>query len=421
MASQQEFVLSVAEDWYLWYDEMANVSPSDYDTAEAFLAALTAPLAADSRDPGFSYLTTRAEDEANFTSGAFVGFGFRFAIDDEGRYLISDAFEGGPAFEAGFVRGAELVAVDTGSGFTTMREFEEQGTGLDVIFGGNVDGLERSFRLRIDGELIDVTAAKTEVDVPPLAAAPRTIAREGLSPAGYIHLRSFTLTANSELESAFEELREAGVSDFIIDLRYNGGGLVEVAERFIDLLGGEIADGEIGYRLSHNAKRAEENFDYTIGSRTNSVSPLRIAFITSEATASASELLINSLSPFVEVALIGSDTSGKAVGQYAFDQTGCDTRLRLVSFETVNGEGFGGFYTGLVDTGRFTLCATDDTFTGAFGAPEEQLTSGALAWLGEGVCPSSVAPTSLSSRALRRGPSPIAPEHRADRRSDWVQ
>ena len=50
---------------------------------EAYLAALTAPLAADSRDPGFSYLTTRAEDEANFTSGAFVGFGFPKDCFDE--------------------------------------------------------------------------------------------------------------------------------------------------------------------------------------------------------------------------------------------------------------------------------------------------------------------------------------------------
>ena len=60
--------------------------------------------------------------------------------------------------------------------------------------------------------------------------------------------------------------------------------------------------------------------------------------------------MINSLAPHVEVVLVGSDTRGKAVGQYV-DQPGCDARLRLVSFEILNGEGVGGYYTGLADTG----------------------------------------------------------------------
>ncbi len=414
-------MFSVAQDWYLWYDEMANINQADYDTASAYLAALTAPLAEDFRDPGFSYLTTVAEDQANFTSGAFVGFGFRFAIDDGGRYLISDAFEGAPAGQAGFMRGAEILAVDSGEGFVSMREYEYQGAGLDQIFGGSIEGLERGFRLRIDGEVVEVVVAKREVDVPPLAAAPRTLARAGLPPAAYIHLRSFTVSAESALDDAFAELADQGITDFIIDLRYNSGGLVDVASRFMDLLGGEIAEGEVAFSISHNDKRVSENEDISFSKRPATASPIRIAFITSESTASASELLINSLEPFAEIVLVGSDTSGKAVGQYAFDQRGCDTRLRLVSFESVNGEGFGGFYTGLVDTGRFTLCAVQDNFTGAFGAPEEALTEGALAWLNEGVCPTNVGITSTGRRTLRRGPPPIAGEERPDRRSTWLQ
>lgn len=420
--SQKDFVLAVADDWYLWYDEMASVSQADFTTAEAYLAALTAPLAQDFRDPGFSYLTTRAEDEANFTSGAFVGFGFRFAIDDAGRYLISDTFGGGPAFRAGFVRGAELLAVDTGSGFVTMREYEEQGDSLDTIFGGPVDGLERGFRMLIEGETVEFVVRKEELDVPPLAAAPRTLARPGLTPVAYIHLRSFTLSANSELDAVFAELAGQGITDFVIDLRYNGGGLVDVADRFLGLLGGQVAGGEIAYKLSHNDKRAAENAESDFIDQPNSAAPLRIAFLTSDATASASELMINSLEPFVEVVLVGGDTSGKAVGQYAFDQNGCETRLRMVAFETVNGEDFGGYYTGLVDTGRFTLCAVEDEFTGAFGSADEALLAGALSWLNDGVCPAEVGvSSSANNRSLRRGPPPIRGVNRADRRSSWVQ
>ena len=52
------------EPWYLWYNEMADIDPDDYPTAQSYLDALTAPLAVDGRDPGFSYLTTQAEDDA---------------------------------------------------------------------------------------------------------------------------------------------------------------------------------------------------------------------------------------------------------------------------------------------------------------------------------------------------------------------
>ncbi|GAB5415241.1 MAG: S41 family peptidase [Congregibacter sp.] len=421
--SQKSFVLAVAQDWYLWFDELANVDAADFASAEAYLVALTAPLAEDFRDPGFSYLTTAAEDEANFTNAAFVGFGFRFAIDDSGRYLISDAFEGAPAASAGLQRGAEILAVDSGDGFITMQDYEAQGVGLDQIFGEAEIGVERGFRIRRDGETLDLIITKDELSIPPMANAPRLLERPGLSPVAYIHLRNFTLSAEPELEAAFAELRDRSVTDFLIDLRYNGGGLVDVANRFLDLLGGIIADNNTAYEVTHNVKRASENRSYQFNNRSNSASPIRIAFITSGATASASELMINSLEPFVDVVLIGEDTTGKAVGQYAFDQRNCDTRLRIVAFESVNGEGFGGYYTGLVDTGRFTLCPVEDSYTGAFGSRDDPLTAGALAWLNEGSCaaPVNVSSTRTAAKGLPRSQTVKPSYDRPDRRSLWIQ
>ncbi|MEM9759380.1 MAG: S41 family peptidase [Pseudomonadota bacterium] len=420
--AQKDFVLDVAQDWYLWYDELASVDPADFSTAQEYLSALTAPLAEDFRDPGFSFLTTVAEDNASLGTGAFVGFGFRFGIDAEGRYLISDAYEDGTAFAAGFVRGAEIRAVDRGDGFVTMREYEEQGVTLEDIFGPSEEGVRRGFRLGIDDEILEVDIEKTELPVAPLALAPRRLERPGLSPVGYVHLRGFTATATSALVDVFADLARDDITDFIIDLRYNGGGLVSVAEDFLDLLGGSIADGEIAYRVRHNEKRSSEDNIVRFSPQSSSVAPLRIAFLTSAATASASETLINSIAPQVEVVLIGSDTLGKAVGQYGFDQRGCDTRMRLVAFEIVDGDGFGGFFTGLADTGRFTLCEVEDSFRGAFGTSDDPLTAGALGWLNDGVCgPVAASDTPSSARGLRRGPFPLAPPHLADRRSLWVQ
>lgn len=419
---QIAFVQAVADDWYLWYDELAVLNPAAFTSAEAYLSALTAPLAEDFRDPGFSFLTTRAQDEANLTSRAFVGFGFRFAIDAQGRYLISDTFEETPAARAGFRRGAQILAVDAGDGFVSMEDFEAQGASLEAVFGGPIVGLERGFRLRVDGEVIETRAAKADLAVPPLAAAPLVLAREGLDPVGYVHLRGFTRSATPALDGAFEELANQDVRDLIIDLRYNSGGLVDVSAQLMDLLGGTAAEGDVAYSLSHNEKRASQNADFLFQPRPASITPLRVAFITSEATASASEVVINSLAPVLEVALVGSDTSGKAVGQYAFDLNGCDTRLRLVSFESLNGEGQGEFYTGLVDTGRFTLCDVEDTFTGAFGSAADPLTAGAIAWLNEGVCPRSQANAEAPPAAgLRRAGSPVQGASLPDRRSTWVQ
>ena len=118
---RKEWVGSVARDWYLWNDELAPVDPADYSTAQAYLNALTEPLAADGRDPGFSYLTTRQLDESQYTSGAYIGFGFRSGVGPEDALFLADVFESGPAWEAGLRRGMRVLAVDTGFGFETWQ------------------------------------------------------------------------------------------------------------------------------------------------------------------------------------------------------------------------------------------------------------------------------------------------------------
>ena len=402
-SAQIDFVQEVTDSWYLWYDEMASVSKSDYDDPEAYLDALLAPMAADGRDPGFSFLTTITEDEARFTSGAYIGFGFRYTVTDADQFLMIDVFESGPAYAAGFRRGWELVAVDTGSGFETMESLVDRGASSEEVFGASELGVERGFRLVKEDEVLEVVVAKEELDPPALVDAPLLITRSGNTPVGYLNLRQFILSANDPLTAASLALKEAGVTDLVVDLRYNGGGLLSVADNMMDLLGGTAADGELAFQLAHNDKHADENarqqgfFDELA----ESVGLLRIAFITTGSSASASELVINSLAPHIEVVLVGSDTYGKAVGQYGFDLDGCDVRLRLVAFEIVNGEGQGGYYTGLYDTGRFTLCSAGDDYFRPFGDPEEASLKSALGWLNSGACPSSAGASALKSLRTR--------------------
>lgn len=402
---KKEFVALVADYWYLWYRDLADESPDEFATAEDYLFAITAPLAGrDGRDGyRFSYLTTQQEDDARGSTGAYVGFGFSFDLDFANRFLFSDVFQCGPAGDAGFARGDEVLAIDTGAGYETIAQLAARSATNLEVFGAGELGVERGFRVRRGSVVSEVTLVKRVLDTPPLAVEPLLIERVGNSPVGYLNLRAFIKTANAALDEAVLFFREAGVTDLVIDFRYNGGGSLDVADRMLDLLGALAAPpGEDSWLITHNDKRRDEDFGAVFAELSNSMQPLRIAFITTNGTASASELVINSLAPWIEVALIGEDTLGKAVGQYAFDQdrvsaewANCDARLRLVTFEIVNGEGQGGYYNGLEATKRFTLCPAEDDISRGFGDPEEASLAAALGWLNnEGTCISNTAQTS---------------------------
>ena len=226
------------------------------------------PLPRDSRDRGFSYLTTVAEDETRSATGAYAGFGFRFARAGDGRYRISDVYENGPAFTGGFLRGAELLAVDRGEGFTTLVDYAARGVSLGDIFGPPRAGVERGFRLRIEGQTREIRIAKTTLDVPPIAAGPGLLERPGLAPVGYFHMRQFTRAAEPELYTLFGEFRKAGVTDFVIDLRYNSGGNLGVTNRLLDLLNGEITPGlQPGLAVIAERRRSGSGFDYPCNRR----------------------------------------------------------------------------------------------------------------------------------------------------------
>ena len=406
--AQIDFVEAVTDSWYLWYDEMADVDKAGYESAQAYLDARLAPLIDEGRDRGFSYMTTITEDETSISSGAYIGFGFRSSSSSAGLFII-DVFESGPAWAAGVRRGMELVAVDTGNGFETLEQLSEREATSEEIFGPSEVGVIRDFRFRQDGTEVEFSIAKDELEPPALAGEPLLIERFGTSPVGYLHLRQFinaALTPEegfSSLTDASVLFKEASVTDLIIDLRYNGGGLLSVADTMLDLLAGLTALGEPSFKIQVNDQHPEFNEDEDnwglFDELPETFSPIRIAFITSRSTASASELIINGLDPHLDVVMVGANTFGKQVGQGRWDmhegvegleREDCDVALRLTAFEIVNGENQGGYHqVGLDGTGRFTLCAAEDDISNPFGDPQEASVGAALDWLNTGSCPSS--------------------------------
>jgi hypothetical protein len=202
----------------------------------------------------------------------------------------------------------------------------------------------------------------------------------------------------------------------------------------MDLLAGITATGDPSYKIQVNDLHPDFNEDTgywgLFDELPETFSPLRIAFIASRSTASASELVINGLDPHVEAVMIGENTYGKQVGQGRWDmhaaiegleRADCDVALRLTAFELVNGENQGGYHqVGLDGTGRFTLCSAKDDIFSALGDPEETLVATALNWFADGTCPQAVSANRSSPQArLRVGLAPwLAAEYIPERRDD---
>ncbi len=392
--ARKQWVLNVTREWYLFPDLLpASVDIASYATAEDLLNDLTATARAQGKDRYFSYLTTKDAENSLLGEGQFIGFGFRNRTDDGNRPLVLDVFDASPASEAGLRRGDEVIAVDQGSGFVPVAQSLVNGSVFADLLGPADAGVVRGLRLLRNGSTVDVRMTKRTVTIDPVpdSFGTRVLPLAGTTGVGYLHLRSYIGTADPQLRAAFATFRAQNLRDFIIDLRYNGGGLVNTAELIDNLLGGDRTSADTQYSIVYSPAKSGQNSTTRFQPLSQSTRPVRIAFLTTEATASASEINVNAMKPWVEAAIVGSDTLGKPVGQLAFDLSGaCPDRLRLVTFKTVNSNGEGDYYDGLASTMRFA-CAASDTLTAQMGDPADGLTGAALDWIGTGACGSVIA------------------------------
>ena len=144
-------------------------------------------------------------------------------------------------------------------------------------------------------------------------------------------------------------------------MRYNGGGLVRVAEYLIDLIGGGTVKGENIIKILYNDKHTDSNFSYTGKKLQNSLEKIsKVVFITTRGTASASEMVINALTPYFDVALVGEMTYGKPVGMNSMSF--CDQTIVPITFKSANSQDYGDYFLGMdVD------CSAEDDCRHDFG------------------------------------------------------
>ena len=393
LRQRQDFALAALNEWYLFptlMDQTAN--PANYTDVQGYIDALVAPARAQSKDRFFTYITSIAQENAFFSSGSSAGFGVRLAYDSTNRRLfVMEAFEGAPALAAGIDRGTEITAIGTSAGTmqTVSSLFASGGSqAVSDALGASTAGLTRVLRIVNGSTTSDVTVAKADYALTPVSSRyGAKVILDGAKKVGYVNLRTFIDTADPALRSAFANFKSQGITEVIIDLRYNGGGLVSIAELFGDLLGGGRAGQVFDYTTFRAEKAAQYNTQKNFVAQTETITPTKIAFIGMGGTASASEMVMNEMRPYLgtNAALIGSNTYGKPVGQIAIDKTSCDDRLRIIAFRTENANHQGDYYTGLASVMEKTCAAADDIFH-PLGDANETSVKGALDFLAGRSC-----------------------------------
>jgi len=417
LASRQSWAAQQLNEWYLFPETLpASLNATPYATVQDYIDALTATARSQSKDRYFTYITSIAEENAYYNSGSNAGFGVRLSVDTVARRLfIAESFEGTPALTAGIDRGTEILAIGTST--ATLRNVSEiiasEGSaGITNALNGDT----RSFRFRpLGGSEQTATITRATYTLTPVSARyGAKIIDDAGKKVGYINLRTFINTAETPLRTAFADFRAQGVSEVIIDLRYNGGGLVSIATLINNLLARDKTASQVANYTTFRASKASNNETTFFSPQAQSITPTRIAFIGTGGSASASELVMNTFIPLLgnRAALIGTNTYGKPVGQIARDRPECDDRLRVVAFATENSARQGAYYTGLASFMGATCQASDDV-TRPLGDPQEASIKTALDFLAGRSCTPITVSSMESARTGKGGAlellSPLRP------------
>lgn len=383
VTSQNLYVRDVLNSYYYWYQFLpAGVSPTSYTSPEAYLEAVRyRPI-----DNSYSYITSAASNDAFYSDSQFIGYGLSTQTTSTDLRVLQ-VFEASPALEATLERGDRITQVNGQS----VAAMVAAGT-IGGAFGASDVGVTSDIVFeKPNGDRKTARLVKRLVTIPTVSLT-RVIESDGRK-VGYLFFRNFVRPSEAALNDAFAALKAAGATELVLDLRYNGGGLVDVAVHLASLIGGTRTNGQVLLNYVHN-----DRVGPTLNKTTRFTNPeqaltlSRLVVITTRSSASASELVINSLRPYMPVAVIGDTTYGKPVGQYGF--TFCEKVLAAVSFSIKNVNNEGDFFEGIPPT-----CAAADDSTHPLGDPAEGSFAEALSYLRTGTCS---ARSDVASRAMRR-------------------
>lgn len=378
------FVRDALQDIYFWYKQLPNPDPAGFASPEAYLEAVRYKTL----DTTFSYIANKAESAAFFSESQFIGLGISTLRSGGTELRIAQVFPDSPASEAGFERGDSVLTINGKAVPDLLRTGE-----IETIFGPSQIGVVVTMTWRtLAGDSRAASLTKRAVTIPTVSVTQVYDLRRGPR-VGYVFFRNFVQPSTAALNTAFRTLKDAGAEELVLDLRYNGGGLVSVAQHLGSLIGGPATNGQVFIEFFHNDKNQTKNSVLRFDVPAEAIGFSRVVVITTRGSASASEGVINGLRPFMPVTLVGDTTYGKPVGQYGYDF--CDKTLYPVAFETRNARGEGDYFAGIPAD-----CAAADDLDHQVGDADEASLSEALEYLRTGTC-TAAASSALKAHAAR--------------------
>ncbi|WP_194755939.1 S41 family peptidase [Aliidiomarina indica] len=372
VSAQNQRLKTFMERSYLWNTDMpTNVNPNNYNSIYAMLDALRAP------QDIFSFILTEQEYRDRFVDAVFFGFGFgRRDNVDEGVIEIRYVYANSPAEQAGLNRGDRITAVENVSMAEWFSRISAGTATFTDVFGPNEDGIERRIDwVEPDGTERSEIVRKTQVETNTVMATERF--QVDNKDVGYFVFDSFLQRSEVDLNNAFDQL--IGVDELVIDLRYNSGGLVRVANQLASQAAWNTVENEVFVTFQYNDNFNDQDVLFNLGPGIERLNVNRVYVLTTQQSCSSSELVINSLDPHIEVVTIGAPTCGKPVGQQPTQI--CDKIIYAITFQTVNSAGFGDYFDGLPVT-----CAASDTIVGDWGDSGDPLLATAFHHIENGSC-----------------------------------
>ena len=423
------WIRSWSNAYYLWYRELPDVDPTlTSNTTEQYFQLMKTsalnPSGTPKDKPNFHFTYATAQWEALSQAGVQAGYGATWSVikatAPNREVLVAytePASAGYPATGVKLARGASVLAVD---GVDLVNAADQ--ASVDTLNAGlfpTTVGETHVFTILDAGATQSraITMQSVNVTETPVPGYQAPLVLPGS--VGYLLFNDHIATAEPELAAAIGSLATAGIKELVLDIRYNGGGYLDIASELAYMIAGPgVTAGKTFDLLHFNDKYPStdpisgqpiaptpfwaqtQGFSGPPGQALPSLGLPRVFVLTGNDTCSASEAVINGLIGVgVQVILVGSQTCGKPYGFYPQDN--CGTTYFSIEFQGVNAQNFGNDPDGFVaantsSTTGYQLpgCAVADDFAHALGDPAEGRLAAALGYLAGQACP---APTGIAA------------------------